>query len=69
MKNRLLKRGLSSGRVDDNEETIKSRLKTFHDHTKPVIDYYSAQNKLRGVNSEQTPDLVFSQISAILDVI
>jgi adenylate kinase family enzyme len=67
MKKRLLHRGLSSGRVDDNEETIKNRLATFHEHTKPVIDHYSKQNKLRGVSSEQAPDVVFKQVSAILD--
>ena len=44
MTERLLKRGETSGRVDDNEETIKKRLQTFHNQTKPVIDYYSKQD-------------------------
>lgn len=43
---RLLKRAETSGRVDDNEETIKKRLKTFHDLTQPVIDYYGKQSKV-----------------------
>ena len=43
MTERLLNRGKSSGRVDDNEETIKKRLNTFHQHSKPVIDAYSAK--------------------------
>lgn len=67
MTKRLLNRGLSSGRVDDNEATIKNRLATFHQHTKPVVDHYSKQNKLRGVSSEQAPDVVFTQVTAILD--
>ena len=46
MKTRLLKRAETSGRVDDNEETIVKRLKTFHDHTQPVVDYYSQQSKV-----------------------
>lgn len=46
MKTRLLKRAETSGRVDDNEETILKRLKTFHNHTQPVIDYYSQQSKV-----------------------
>jgi len=46
MKKRLLKRAETSGRADDNEVTIVKRLKTFHDHTQPVIDYYSTQNKV-----------------------
>ena len=48
---RLLERSKTSGRVDDNEETIKKRLKTFHDITTPVIDYYEKQNKIRKVRS------------------
>ena len=46
MKKRLMKRAETSGRVDDNEETIVKRLKTFHNHTQPVIDYYTTQNKV-----------------------
>ena len=67
MTNRLLERGKSSGRVDDNEETIKQRLATFHQVTKPVIDHYAAQNKLKIVNSEQDPDDVFADVKIILD--
>ena len=40
MTERLLERGKTSGRVDDNEETIKKRLDTFHNQTKPLIDHY-----------------------------
>jgi len=40
MTQRLLNRGKTSGRVDDNEETIKKRLNTFHQHSKPVIEAY-----------------------------
>jgi UMP-CMP kinase len=43
---RLLKRGETSGRADDNAETVKQRLRTFQQATRPVIDYYGAQGKL-----------------------
>ena len=33
-------------RKDDNVETIKDRLKVFHEQTEPLKEYYSAQNKL-----------------------
>ena len=49
MTKRLLGRAETSGRVDDNEETIKKRLKTFHDITSPVVEYYEKQGKLRKV--------------------
>jgi len=40
MTERLISRGKSSGRIDDNEETIKKRLETFHKHSKPVIEAF-----------------------------
>jgi adenylate kinase family enzyme len=49
MTKRLLHRGQTSGRVDDNEETIKNRLKTFHNQTMPVLDLYEKQGKLAEV--------------------
>merc|ERR550517_2029974 len=49
MVERLLSRGKSSGRVDDNEETIKKRLKTFVESTEPVITHYQAKTKSDGL--------------------
>jgi len=66
MMKRLLHRGLTSGRADDNEATIKNRLETFVKATEPVIDYYKAQNKVRRVNSEQPVDQVFAEVELAL---
>jgi adenylate kinase family enzyme len=41
MKKRLLGRAQSSGRADDNEETIVKRLVTFHQCSEPVIAKYT----------------------------
>jgi len=49
MTKRLLHRGQTSGRVDDNAETIKNRLQTFHNQTLPVLDLYQKQNKVAEV--------------------
>ncbi|CAF2863901.1 unnamed protein product [Rotaria sp. Silwood2] len=67
MTKRLLHRAQTSGRVDDNEETIKKRLKTFHKETIPVLDLYEKKNKLEEIDSELEPDDVFNQIRDILD--
>lgn len=67
MTKRLLKRAETSGRVDDNEETIKKRLKTFHNHTQPVIDYYTGQNKVCQIVAEGTIDEIFAKVTAYLD--
>ncbi|CAF3879078.1 unnamed protein product [Rotaria sordida] len=67
MTKRLLHRAQTSRRVDDNEETIKKRLKTFHKETIPVLDLYEKKNKLEEIDSELEPDAVFSQVRDILD--
>jgi len=67
MKKRLLKRAETSGRVDDNEATIVKRLKTFHEHSQPVIDYYAKQNKVCKIAAEGSVDEIFAKVTAYLD--
>ena len=43
---RLLNRGKTSGRVDDNAESIKKRLVTYHKETVEVIERYEKENKV-----------------------
>lgn len=47
---RLMGRALTSGRVDDNEETIKKRLNTFNTHNNEVVCLYT--NKLKTVRMD-----------------
>lgn len=47
---RLLERGKTSGRDDDNAESIKKRFKTFVDTSMPVVDYYRKMNKVVDVS-------------------
>ena len=67
MKARLLKRGQTSGRVDDNEETILKRFRTFEEHSKPVVKHYEPSGKLHQFHAESTPDEIFNQVSAAID--
>ena len=46
LKRRLLERGKTSGRSDDNEESIQKRLTIFNEQTTPVVEKYSKINKL-----------------------
>merc|ERR1740131_617393 len=69
MTKRLLVRGQTSGRVDDNEETIKSRLVTFHQATAPVTTHYHKQRKLHKINAERAPDAIFADVEKSLDKI
>ncbi|XP_031457474.1 adenylate kinase isoenzyme 1 isoform X2 [Phasianus colchicus] len=67
MVKRLLKRGETSGRVDDNEETIKKRLETYYKATEPVITFYKGRGIVRQLNAEGTVDEVFQQVCSYLD--
>jgi len=63
---RLLNRGTTSGRSDDNEQTIKHRLNMYHQKTEPVKEYYKKQNKYHQVNGVGDIDEVNQRL---LDVI
>lgn len=51
MVKRLLKRGETSGRSDDNEETIKKRLDLYYKATEPVIAFYESRGIVRKVRA------------------
>jgi len=62
MKERLLKRGQSSGRTDDNLEVIKKRFKTYNDQTMPIVKLFEEQKMLKTVSAEGTIDEVFGRV-------
>lgn len=66
MNKRLLHRGETSGRADDNAESIKKRFKTFVETSMPVVDEFKSQGKVVEVNAEQEPDLVYRETMAKL---
>lgn len=51
---RLVKRGETSGRADDNEEAAKKRLVTYHNVSYPVIDHYSPKGMVIKLNGNRT---------------
>ncbi|KAJ4706196.1 UMP-CMP kinase [Melia azedarach] len=64
MVKRVLNR--NQGRVDDNIDTIKKRLKVFKALNLPVINYYSKKGKLYTINAVGTVDEIFEQVRAVL---
>ena len=54
-------------RDDDKPETVKNRLKIYHDQTQPLIEYYSKKKVLHSVDGTQDMKKVFADITAILD--
>ena len=68
MRERLLERGKTSGRADDNEETIVKRFHTFVEQSKPVVDVYKTKGKCHDISAMRTPDEVFVDVKAALDI-
>jgi adenylate kinase len=54
-------------RADDNEATITSRLDVFSAQTKPLIDFYKAQGKLRSVKGTGDINGIFKRMVAALE--
>jgi len=64
---RLLERGKTSGRADDNVESIKKRFKTFVETSMPVVDHYRKQGKVIEINSTPPPAEVHKAVKTAID--
>ena len=64
---RLLKRAQLEDRSDDNQETIRARLRVFETQTAPLLDYYRKRNLLVSIDGMQTPDEVSADIRRAVD--
>lgn len=65
MEERLINRGKTSGRSDDNIETIRKRFVTHQEETVPVIDVLANEVPIKKVNSDPGIDNVWSEVVAI----
>ncbi|KAI0049676.1 UMP-CMP kinase [Auriscalpium vulgare] len=66
MLKRLLKRGETSGREDDNIESIKKRFVTYRDQTMPVIEYYAKEDRVAEIDSSPSVDEVYAVTKAAI---
>jgi len=65
---RLLNRGKSSGRADDqSEDKINKRLQEYDKKTKPLIEFYTKQNKYKSINGIGKLDDITARIVNLLD--
>ena len=53
-------------RADDKPETVLERLKTYHDQTQPLIDFYRNEGVLTEVDGTKKPDEVLADILGAL---
>jgi UMP-CMP kinase family protein len=68
LEQRLLKRGETSGRSDDNIESIKKRFTTHQIQTTPVIQYYEKQGKLKRIDGSKSQEQVFEQMKHVFQL-
>ena len=59
---RLVKRGLESGRSDDNIDTIRKRLEVYHRQTSPLREYYVSEGKYCPIEGAGDVEKIFGDI-------
>ncbi|MES2813087.1 MAG: adenylate kinase [Bacteroidota bacterium] len=65
---RLLERGKTSGRADDqDEEKIRNRYQEYNEKTAPLMDYYKEQNKFYAVNGIGTIAEITERLSNVIE--
>ncbi|MCG9793998.1 adenylate kinase [Flavobacterium algicola] len=65
---RLLERGKTSGRADDqDEEKIRNRYQEYNEKTAPLIGYYQEQNKFRAVDGIGTIEEITQRLTQVID--
>jgi len=66
--NRLLNRGLTSGRSDDNsEEVVRARIEEYHKKTSVVADYYRKFDKVVEIKGEGSVEEIFLLLCSEID--
>ena len=64
---RLINRGKTSGRTDDNEETSRARIVEYLNKTAPVANHYDRMGKLINVKGEGDIDEIFTALCSHID--
>jgi adenylate kinase len=65
---RLLQRGQTSGRTDDqDEEKIRNRFQEYNLKTAPLRSYYEAQNKFHSIDGIGTIEEITDRLTAVID--
>ena len=66
---RLINRGKTSGRADDNAETIKKRLDVYHNQTAPLIEWYKGEGIHHHIDGLGELQRIFGDICAVIDAL
>lgn len=66
---RLINRGKTSGRADDNAETIAARLKVYHTQTQPLADWYEKEGLRHAVKGIGSLEEINAALCAFIDAL
>lgn len=65
---RILKRGETSGRSDDNDESIiRNRIAVYKEETAPVFDFYAQKDKSQEISGVGSVEEIFARIGAAIE--
>ena len=65
---RLLERGKTSGRIDDqDEDKIRNRYQEYNEKTAPLMGFYKEQNKFHAVNGIGTIEEITQRLTKVID--
>ena len=62
MINRIMERAKTSGRNDDNIESLRKRFDTFRKETMPIVELFETQGKTKRINALHPIDQVFEDV-------
>ena len=66
---RMLERGKTSGRADDNLDSIKHRFEEYYEKTHPVTDFYEGKGNLHAVNGVGEIPQIFENLCTVIDAL
>ena len=67
MLERLMSRGKTSGRDDDNIDSIRKRFRVFIDQSMPVVNYFDNAGKVAKLQCDEPVDAVYARVQKKLE--
>lgn len=64
---RCLERGKSSGRTDDNEESLKKRIQTYNNESYPIIQHFEKLDMVKRIDASPDADSIFKAVQEVLE--
>lgn len=64
---RILKRGATSGRADDNEQSLRKRFVTFRESTMPIVHLFEQAKCAKTISADRSIDQVSSEVKEVFE--